>query len=237
MPSPSPKERLTPWRDPLREPGPTIMFDIDGVVATMRWFEDLLGDSSRNSNWTEFHRRFGQASVLARGARLVQDAKAAELEVAWSTTRPDQYAPTTWRWLARNRFPAGPVEFRHFIKDGPRDAMDIKLRHWWTWDLKYQSRNPLIAWVDDDPKALNVLRGNGCPAWGTKQLERAIRSSRPLLEILREGPPNMSPEKLERNREEQFPLWQEREARYQQIRSEWFEGERRRAQARRREGR
>ena len=81
------------------------MCDVDGVVATMNRFEWLL-EGNRFSGWSKFIKRYPEATLISRGARLVDDAVDAGFQVAWSTTRPDHAAADTWQWLL-----ATPVQF------------------------------------------------------------------------------------------------------------------------------
>lgn len=119
---------------------------------------------------------------------------------------------------------------RHVVKDGEfRNAIDVKLRHWFWWRRKYGDRNPVVAWVDDQGAARDALRGHGCPSWSPMQLQRAIVKSRgmPLPQILVEKGP--APEELERSLQRRYDAWQAREDAYQEERSRWLQRARARA--------
>lgn len=207
------------------------MCDIDGVVASMNKFEWLL-DGNRFSGWSKFIKKYPQAVLISRGARLVDDAVDAGFQVAWSTTRPDHAAADTWQWQRANDLPAGPIMTRHHIKDGAyRDALDVKVRQWYWWLSRYGERNPVAAWIDDELEAVQLLRQHGCPAWTSVGLQRAIvkAEGRPLAAVLSEQGP--SQEELDRNRARREPGWRRHEDAFQAERSVWWQKEREKAAA------
>lgn len=225
-----PRTRLTPWKDDPAEPGPTVIVDVDGVVANMDQFNHLISaETSRDKDWATFHRSFNQARLITSGSRLVSSLTDAGLEIAWSTTRPEQFARATWRWLQSHHLPLGPTMFRHFIKDGPRSAIDIKLRHWWFWYDQYGEDNPILGWIDDDLTAVHALRANGCPAWHPNELIPHSRKGQ-LLATLRSGPIDM--ELLDQRLAESRPIWQANEDDWQARRAEWWARERSRRRTR-----
>lgn len=124
----------TPWKEPLHDPGPVVVFDIDGVLADMRPFKYLIeAETSRQKQWKEFHRKFEKAAPIKAGlitAKRIYNEL--EIDLAYSTTRPEQHARRTLRWLENHDLPMGPILFRHFVRDGPRSVIDVKLRHWCT---------------------------------------------------------------------------------------------------------
>lgn len=215
-----PRTRLTPWKEDPADPGPTVIVDVDGVVANMDKFTYLIaGETSRERDWATFHRSFNRARLVTSGSKLIGDLTDAGLEIAWSTTRPEQFARATWRWMQHHKLPLGPAMFRNHIKDGPRSAVDIKLRHWWSWYDKYGENNPIVGWIDDDVAAINALRAHGCPAWHHKDLIRHARKGG-LLATLRDGPIDMA--LLDEHLVQSRPIWQANEDAWQARRSEWW---------------
>lgn len=215
--------RLMPWRDPLPTPGPVMVFDIDGVVATMKKWEHLLGDKFSLEGWAEFQKHYGHAAPIARGARLVDDAIDAGLQIVWSTTRPDTAAAATWQWLQQNRLPLGPIMTRHRIKDGTRPAVEVKLRQWYWWLDKYGDVNPIAAWVDDENSALSALRWNGCPAWHPMHLQRTLMRNKDepmMVTLMNRVTP--SADKLAENLSAHRPTWDLRDNAFQQKRAKWW---------------
>lgn len=211
-----------PWKESLADPGPVVFVDIDGVLADMRKFEYLIeGETSREKDWKAFHLEFGHADPIKAGITTVRRLYYEfDLDLVYTTTRPEQHALRTLRWFEKYKLPMGPVEFRHFVKDGPRPALDIKLRHWWEWQEKNADRNPVLGWIDDDPASLSALRRNGCPSWGLKELNRAGRAHKSLRAALEKGP--VPADELAKNREEAYPVWKASESEWKEKRKRWW---------------
>lgn len=232
---PAPRSRPTPWKN---EPtaGSTVIIDIDGVLASMTRYEHLISGRAADKDWKTFHSKFGNARALKSGRKLVASLTAAGIVVVYSTTRPEQSARSTWNWLLKNGFPPGHVMFRHFVKDGPRSAMEVKLRHWWRWYEKYDEANPLIAWFDDNQPSINELRKSGCPAWHPKEFVRAVRahgdSDTAVRDALETGPFDLI--ELADLADAAWPEWKSREDAFQEKRSAWFARHQERMRARRR---
>lgn len=216
------EKRLTPWRDPLPKPGPVFIFDIDGVVASMRKWESLL--ESPAPKWGVFTKHYQDATLIARGARLVDDAVDAGFQIVWSTTRPDGVADVTWRWFESKDLPTGPILGRHVIKDGAyRSAVDVKLRHWFWWNDHFGERNPVVAWIDDDNMALQALRSHGAPAWAPMRMQRLIVKAHgaPLSTAIADN--DFDRELLQQRMDRKRPAWQKREDAYQEERAKWWD--------------
>lgn len=88
-------DRPKPWLDAPR-PGPTVVVDIDGVVADMHNFEGLIAAPSyADRDWKRFHTHFGEASLNRAGGKLVRALDSAGFTIAYSTTRLDQFNRTS----------------------------------------------------------------------------------------------------------------------------------------------
>ena len=228
------RPRATPWRDPLPKPGPVVVFDIDGVVATMTKFEPLLGDRFDMDAWNAFQKRYKHAALISRGARLADDAIEAGLQIVWSTTRPDHVAGDTWQWLTQHKLPTGPIMTRHRIKDGTRPAVEVKLRHWYWWNGKHGEDNPIVAWVDANDDANAALPWNGCPTWRPKTLQRALVRNRDksMFDIVT-SQGRYDKATLEANFANHRPAWDQRDEEFQRKRSRWWQAEKERRQQKR----
>ncbi|MFL0579464.1 hypothetical protein [Dietzia sp. 179-F 9C3 NHS] len=223
----------TPWKEPLHDPGPAVVFDIDGVLADMRPFEHLIeAPTSREKEWKEFHKNFGRAKPIKAGlvtARRIFDEL--DIDLAYSTTRPEQHARRTLRWFERYDVPMGPVQFRHFVLDGPRPAVEVKLRHWWNWQERYAEQNPILAWIEDDPASLHALRAHGCPAWGPNELKSASRGGKSLRKALEAGPVDW--DVLAAARQDRYSAWRADEDEWRATRRDWWDREKARQRQRR----
>ncbi|MDN5759474.1 MAG: hypothetical protein L0H59_13255, partial [Tomitella sp.] len=215
----------SPWKQSPDAAGPTVIVDIDGVLASMARYEHLISaPRAAEKDWKAFHGNFGKAKVITSGRKLVESLESAGVTIVYSTTRPEQFARATWNWLRKNNFPAGHVMFRHFVKDGPRPATEVKLRHWWRWYDKFDDRNELVAWFDDNQPAINELRKQGCPAWHPKEFVRAVRShsdsDNAVRAALEAGPTDLI--ELADTADTAWPAWKASEYAYQEKRSAWF---------------
>lgn len=223
----------TPWKEPLHDPGPAVVFDIDGVLANMRPFEYLIeAETSRQKQWKEFHRQFEKAAPIKAGlitAKRIYNEL--DIDLAYSTTRPEQHARRTLRWFEEHNLPMGPIQFRHFVRDGPRSVIDVKLRHWWHWQERWAEQNPVLAWVEDDPASMHALRAHGCPAWGPNELKSAARKHSSLKAALEAGPVDW--DVLEQARQDRYEQWRATEDEWQAERKQWWQEERQRQRERR----
>lgn len=226
----------TPWKEPLHDPGPVVVFDIDGVLADMRPFRYLIeAETSRQKQWKEFHRKFEKAAPIKAGlitAKRIYNEL--DIDLAYSTTRPEQHARRTLRWFEHHNLPMGPIQFRHFVRDGPRPAIEVKLRHWWYWQDRWAEQNPVLAWIEDDPASMHGLRAHGCPAWGPNELKVASRKHGSLKAALEAGPVDWAV--LEKAKKDSYKKWRVAEDEWQAVRKQWWQEERQRQRQRRSRG-
>lgn len=241
-------QETLPWQDPPETPGPVVIFDIDGVLASMAPFEHLIAaERSKDKDWKAFHRNFSVARPIRVGIRLTERIyDDLGKEVVYSTTRPEQHARRTLRWFDKQDLPHSMTMFRLFIRDGPRPALEVKLRHWWTFASKHGHRNPPLAWIDDEQEAVDELRRSGCPAWTVTELRNAekaaanaldtpptaLQRNELLRDILEAGPEPAHV--LRQRRAEQFPIWKAQEDQWKKYRWDWWENEKLRRRRRHR---
>lgn len=213
------KDRPKPWFSAPR-PGPTVMIDIDGVIANMDKFAHLIAAPNyADRDWKSFHANFGNATLIRAGGKLVRELDAAGFTIAYTTTRLDQFLPATDRWIRANSLPPGHIESRSLWVDGTvRPALDVKRRQWWRWESKYSEKCPLVAWIDDEQEAVETLRGEGCPAWLFTDLFERYKDGA-LIPSLAGGPEPV--EVLTARRDAAKPLWKEHDAAFQVKHEEW----------------
>src|SRR5699024_6480802 len=127
-PGPHRAERATPWKNPPERGGPTAVIDVDGVMASMADFEYLIdAPNAAGKDWRAFHSHFSEANGLRSGRKLAESLRSVGVHVVYSTTRPEQFARVTWAWIRRRHLPTGMIMFRHFIKDGNRPDIEVKV--------------------------------------------------------------------------------------------------------------
>lgn len=236
---PEPKRnRRRPWEDPPK-PGPTVVVNVDGVVASMAKFQHLIdAPNYKDRDWKQFHREFRRAELIKPGARLVRALAESGHVIAWSTTRLDQFAATTDNWLRAHQLPSGPLDPRSLFKDGNRAVELVKRRQWWRWTDKFGISNPIIAWIDPEQESVDALRSDGCPAWLYSDLYDQFKAGN-LAPSLAAGPEPK--ETLQARTQTARAVWDEAETVWQEGRQEWRKSHmerlrRRQAESRRRTG-
>jgi hypothetical protein len=86
------------WRDGAVEPGPTVVFDIDGVLSDATSRQHFIERGRRD--WTAFFEACGDDPVIGEIARLLELLDPA-LHVVLLTGRPFRVRPQTLAWLER----------------------------------------------------------------------------------------------------------------------------------------
>lgn len=86
------------WRADPVNPGPTVVFDMDGVLADAAGRQHLLERPWRN--WDAFFEACGDDPLIEDTAHLLH-ALHPELSVVLLTARPIRVQPQTLGWLAR----------------------------------------------------------------------------------------------------------------------------------------
>ncbi len=86
------------WRDGPIDPGPTVVFDIDGVLSDATSRQHFIERGRRD--WTAFFEACGDDPVIGEIARLLELLDPA-LRVVLLTGRPFRVRPQTLAWLER----------------------------------------------------------------------------------------------------------------------------------------
>jgi phosphoglycolate phosphatase-like HAD superfamily hydrolase len=86
------------WRDDRVEPGPAVVFDLDGVLSDASRRQHYLERPFRD--WEAFFDACGDDDLIAEVARLL-DVLEHDLHVILLTARPIRVQPQTLGWLKR----------------------------------------------------------------------------------------------------------------------------------------
>jgi phosphoglycolate phosphatase-like HAD superfamily hydrolase len=87
------------WRAGPVAPGPTVVFDMDGVLSDAGGRQHLLAPPRRD--WRAFFEAVGEDALIAEVARLLEVLDS-DLRVVLLTARPHRVQPQTLDWLARH---------------------------------------------------------------------------------------------------------------------------------------
>ena len=88
------------WRTEPVEPGPAVVFDLDGVLSDAAGRQHYLEFPRRD--WEAFFEACGDDPLIDEVARLL-DVIDADIHVVLLTARPIRVQPQTLGWLARYR--------------------------------------------------------------------------------------------------------------------------------------
>ncbi len=86
------------WRDGPVEPGPAVVFDLDGVLSDAAGRQHFLDHGSRD--WRGFFDACGDDALIEEVARLIELLDPALL-IVLLTARPLRVQPQTLAWLER----------------------------------------------------------------------------------------------------------------------------------------
>jgi len=86
------------WRDGAIEPGPAVVFDMDGVLSDASRRQHYLDWPYRD--WEAFFQACGEDEPIAEVARLL-DSLDPSLNILLLTARPLRVRPQTLAWLRR----------------------------------------------------------------------------------------------------------------------------------------
>jgi len=88
------------WRDGPVEPGPTVVFDIDGVLSDAAGRQHFIEWGRRD--WDAFFDACGEDPLVEEVAALL-DLLDGDLRIVLLTGRPLRVSPQTLAWLDHNR--------------------------------------------------------------------------------------------------------------------------------------
>ncbi|MBO0886885.1 MAG: hypothetical protein J2O38_05765 [Acidimicrobiales bacterium] len=143
------------WRDGPVPPGPTVVFDVDGVLSDAARRQHFLSGARRD--WDAFFEACGDDPLIEETARLLELLDSSLL-VVLLTARPQRVQPQTLAWLRHYE-----LRWDLLIMRDPADhafARDFKhsaVRH-----LREAGFDLRLAF-EDDPRNIEMYREEGVP--------------------------------------------------------------------------
>jgi hypothetical protein len=145
------------WRAGPVEPGPCVVFDVDGVLANADHRQDVLFAGGKRKNWKAFFAAAGDDALIEEVARLTTliDPK---LKVVLLTARPTSNRAITLTWLAQQDLRWDLLVMR---PDGDfRSSPEAKRLA--VTELRDQGFDPQLAF-DDDRRNVDMFHDEGIP--------------------------------------------------------------------------
>jgi hypothetical protein len=143
------------WRADPVEPGPVVVFDMDGVLSDASPRQHLLDHPRRD--WDAFFAACGDDEPIAEVARLLEVLDPT-LAVVLLTARPLRVRPQTLEWLDRHRLRWDLLVMRP--DDGPTASSDFKRSV--VVQLRHDGLDLRLAF-EDDRRNVAMFHGEGVP--------------------------------------------------------------------------
>lgn len=143
------------WRDGLVDPGPCVVFDMDGVLSDASTRQHYLEHPRRD--WEAFFRACGEDELIAEVARLLECLDD-DLRIVLLTARPMRVQAQTLGWLERYdlrwdllimRDYGDYLASRHFKQDTVGELRD------YGFELRLA--------FEDDRRNVDMFHGEGVP--------------------------------------------------------------------------
>ena len=143
------------WRSGEVEPGPAVVFDMDGVLSDARGRQHHLERPWRD--WDAFFDAVGEDALITEVARLL-DVIDAELHIVLLTARPMSVQRQTLAWLAQHELRWDLLVMRDWgdygaARDFKRDAVH---------DLRTHGFDLRLAF-EDDRRNVEMFHREGIP--------------------------------------------------------------------------
>jgi phosphoglycolate phosphatase-like HAD superfamily hydrolase len=140
--------------EPVPDPRPIAVFDIDGVLADVR--HRLHHLEAHPQRWERFFQSADRDPLLPEGAQRLL-AALVDHDVIYLTGRPERTRRLTERWLGHHGLPTGPLLMRPDADHRParwmkREALET-----------LAAGREVVSVIDDDPAVVVVLAADGWP--------------------------------------------------------------------------
>jgi hypothetical protein len=157
--SSSPPDRPTPsnwcWRSGTVGPGPTVVFDIDGVLSDAAGRQHFLEWGRRD--WDAFFDACGDDPVVDEVARLLELLDPG-LDIVLLTGRPERVRPQTLAWLARYK-----LRWDLLVMRSRGDTVPVaRYKRSVVADLRAFGFELRLAF-EDDPRNRDMFHAEGVP--------------------------------------------------------------------------
>jgi phosphoglycolate phosphatase-like HAD superfamily hydrolase len=143
------------WRDGAVDPGPAVVFDIDGVLSDAASRQHFIEAGRRN--WNAFFDACGDDPLIEEVARLLHLLDPA-VHIVLLTGRPIRVQPQTLAWLRRYELRWDLLIMRDF---GDYSAAR-EFKQWTVGDLRRHGFELQLAF-EDDRRNLEMFRSEGVP--------------------------------------------------------------------------
>ena len=143
------------WFDVPVDPGPAVIFDIDGVLSDAASRQHYIEAGRRN--WNAFFDACGDDPLIEEVARLLHLLDPG-LRIVLLTGRPIRVQPQTLAWLRRYELRWDVLIMRDF---GDYSAAR-EFKQWTVGDLRREGFDLQLAF-EDDRRNLEMFRSEGVP--------------------------------------------------------------------------
>ena len=140
--------------EPLPEPQPLAVFDIDGVLADVR--HRLHHLEAYPQRWERFFAAADRDPLLPEGAERLR-AALVDHDVIYLTGRPERNRRLTERWLRHHGLPTRPLLMRPDTDHRPARWMKREALR------TLAATRDIVSVLDDDPAVVAVLEADGWP--------------------------------------------------------------------------
>lgn len=146
------------WRDGPVEPGPAVVFDIDGVLSDAAGRQHFIeGGAGRRKDWEGFFEACGDDPLIDEIGRLLELLDG-DLRTLLLTGRPISVQPQTLAWLDRYQ-----LRWDCLVMRDHGDYTAAKEFKRWTIAEFQQYGFELRLSFEDDPRNRDMFRAEGVP--------------------------------------------------------------------------
>ncbi len=155
MPSWDPNYSNWLWRDEPVEPGPAVVFDMDGVLSDASSRQHFIDYPF--PDWEAFFHACGDDELIAEVARLLEVIDS-DHRVVLLTARPMRVQPQTLGWLARYELRWDALIMREFGDYMAARVYKQRTVH----ELRERGFDLRLAF-EDDPRNVHMFHSMGVP--------------------------------------------------------------------------